>query len=65
GAPTLKSVRVKQRFSMLNDTYLRNGNWFRIYSPQRWAKALDGINSHQVAVGKRLESHDEQLMLIW
>ncbi|PNX65123.1 hypothetical protein L195_g054379, partial [Trifolium pratense] len=29
-----------------------------------WAKALDGINGHQVAAGKRLESHDEQLMLI-
>ncbi|MCI97048.1 hypothetical protein A2U01_0118348, partial [Trifolium medium] len=28
------------------------------------AKALDGINGHQVAAGKRLKSHDEQLMLI-
>ncbi|MCI63866.1 hypothetical protein A2U01_0085123, partial [Trifolium medium] len=26
--------------------------------------ALDGINGHQVAAGKRLRSHDEQLMLI-
>ncbi|PNX92343.1 hypothetical protein L195_g015478 [Trifolium pratense] len=33
-------------------------------NPQRWAKALDDINGHQVAAGKRLESHDEQLMLI-
>ncbi|MCI37234.1 hypothetical protein A2U01_0058458, partial [Trifolium medium] len=31
---------------------------------QRWAKTLDGINGHQVADGKRLKSHDEQLMLI-
>ncbi|MCI75203.1 hypothetical protein A2U01_0096471, partial [Trifolium medium] len=31
---------------------------------QRWAKALDGINGHQVAAGKLLKSHDEQLMLI-
>ncbi|MCI50942.1 hypothetical protein A2U01_0072186, partial [Trifolium medium] len=29
-----------------------------------WAKALDGINGHQVAAGKRLKSYDEQLMLI-
>ncbi|PNX76337.1 hypothetical protein L195_g032283 [Trifolium pratense] len=36
----------------------------RIYGPQRWAKALDDINGHQVAAGKRLESLDEQLMLI-
>ncbi|MCI85123.1 hypothetical protein A2U01_0106402, partial [Trifolium medium] len=35
-----------------------------IYSPQRWAKALDGINGLQVAAEKRLKSHDEQLMLI-
>ncbi|PNX79605.1 hypothetical protein L195_g035591 [Trifolium pratense] len=33
-------------------------------SPQRWAKTLDGIYGHQVAAGKQLESHDEQLMLI-
>ncbi|PNX62687.1 hypothetical protein L195_g053112, partial [Trifolium pratense] len=32
--------------------------------PQRWAKALDGINGHQVAARKRLKSHDEQLMPI-
>ncbi|PNX67317.1 hypothetical protein L195_g063460, partial [Trifolium pratense] len=32
--------------------------------PQRWAKTLDDINGHQVAAGKRLGSHDEQLMLI-
>ncbi|PNX68393.1 hypothetical protein L195_g063957, partial [Trifolium pratense] len=36
----------------------------RIYSPQRRAKALDDIYGHQVAAGKRLESLDEQLMLI-
>ncbi|MCI66130.1 hypothetical protein A2U01_0087388, partial [Trifolium medium] len=35
-----------------------------LYSPQRWAKALDGNNDHQVVAGKRLESHDEQLMFI-
>ncbi|MCI64912.1 hypothetical protein A2U01_0086170, partial [Trifolium medium] len=29
-----------------------------------WAKALDGIDGHQVAAGKRLKSYDEQLMLI-
>ncbi|PNX62227.1 hypothetical protein L195_g061050, partial [Trifolium pratense] len=29
-----------------------------------WAKALDGINDHQVAAGKRLENLDEKLMLI-
>ncbi|MCI58837.1 hypothetical protein A2U01_0080092, partial [Trifolium medium] len=29
-----------------------------------WAKALDGINGHQVAAGKRLKRHDKQLMLI-
>ncbi|PNX82934.1 hypothetical protein L195_g038971 [Trifolium pratense] len=34
------------------------------FNPQRWAKALDDINGHQVAAGKRLESLDEQLMLI-
>ncbi|MCI46152.1 hypothetical protein A2U01_0067392, partial [Trifolium medium] len=28
-------------------------------TPRRWAKALDEVNGHQVAVGKRLESHDE------
>ncbi|PNX68964.1 hypothetical protein L195_g056453, partial [Trifolium pratense] len=28
------------------------------------AKALDGINDHQVADGKRLRSLDEQLMFI-
>ncbi|MCI10463.1 hypothetical protein A2U01_0031556 [Trifolium medium] len=33
-------------------------------NPERWAKALDGINGHQVAAEKRLKSHDEQLMLI-
>ncbi|CAJ2641454.1 unnamed protein product [Trifolium pratense] len=31
-----------------------------IYSPQRWAKALDGINGHQVAAGKRLGGLDVQ-----
>ncbi|MCI58800.1 hypothetical protein A2U01_0080055, partial [Trifolium medium] len=35
-----------------------------IYSPQCWAKTLDGINGHQVAAGKRLKCHDEQLMFI-
>ncbi|PNX72206.1 hypothetical protein L195_g028096, partial [Trifolium pratense] len=35
-----------------------------IYSLQRWAKTLDDINGRQVAAGKRLESNDEQLMLI-
>ncbi|PNX82099.1 hypothetical protein L195_g038126 [Trifolium pratense] len=33
-------------------------------NPQCWAKAFDDINGHQVAAGKRLENHDEQLMLI-
>ncbi|MCH91234.1 hypothetical protein A2U01_0012160, partial [Trifolium medium] len=28
------------------------------------AKALDGINGHQVAAGKRMKSHDEQLMYL-
>ncbi|PNY00383.1 hypothetical protein L195_g023663 [Trifolium pratense] len=28
------------------------------------AKTLDDINDHKVAAEKRLESHDEQLMLI-
>ncbi|MCI23041.1 hypothetical protein A2U01_0044219, partial [Trifolium medium] len=35
-----------------------------IYSPQRWAKNLDGHLCHQVAAEKWLECHDEQLMLI-
>ncbi|PNX86518.1 hypothetical protein L195_g042596, partial [Trifolium pratense] len=64
GAPTLKSVRVKQRFFVLMNTYLVNRVRSRIYSPQRRAKALDGIYGHQVAAGKRLVSLDEQLMLI-
>ncbi|PNX66865.1 hypothetical protein L195_g063252, partial [Trifolium pratense] len=33
-------------------------------APQRRAKALDDINGHQVAAGKRLVSLDEQLLLI-
>ncbi|PNY05233.1 hypothetical protein L195_g001676 [Trifolium pratense] len=33
GAPTLKSVRVKQMFSVLDSTYLVNGMESRIYSP--------------------------------
>ncbi|MCI97908.1 hypothetical protein A2U01_0119209, partial [Trifolium medium] len=38
--------------------------WSGIYIvSQRWAKALDGVNGHQVAAGKRLKSLDEQLML--
>ncbi|PNY17854.1 hypothetical protein L195_g014607 [Trifolium pratense] len=33
-------------------------------TPTLKAKILDGINDHQVAAEKRLESLDEQLMLI-
>jgi hypothetical protein len=44
--------------------YLTPCNEEHIYSPQRWANALDGINGHQMAAGKRLKNHDEQLMLI-
>ncbi|PNX90056.1 hypothetical protein L195_g046179, partial [Trifolium pratense] len=33
-------------------------------TPTLKAKALDGIKDHQVAAGKRLRSHDVQLMLI-
>ncbi|PNY13428.1 hypothetical protein L195_g010082, partial [Trifolium pratense] len=57
-------LSVDWRFSVLNDTYLANDNEMCIYGPQCWAKALGGINGHQVAAGKRLESLDEQLMLI-
>ncbi|MCI29405.1 hypothetical protein A2U01_0050614, partial [Trifolium medium] len=33
-------------------------------TPSAGPRPLDGINGHQVAVGKRLRNHDEQLMLI-
>ncbi|MCI55399.1 hypothetical protein A2U01_0076649, partial [Trifolium medium] len=45
-------------------TYLTPLQEWSIYSLQCWAKALDGINGHQLAAEKRLKSHDEQLMLI-
>ncbi|KAK2415853.1 hypothetical protein QL285_038301 [Trifolium repens] len=35
-----------------------------LYSPSVGPKSLMTINAHQVAVEKRLERHDEQLMLV-
>ncbi|PNX95518.1 xylem cysteine proteinase 1-like protein, partial [Trifolium pratense] len=53
-------LSVEFRFSDANNTYLENEVEVCIYSPQRWAKVLDGINGHQVAAGMWLMSLDEQ-----
>jgi hypothetical protein len=50
------SERIILYLTLCNEKY--------IYSPQCWANALDGINDHQMAAGKQLKNHDEQLMLI-
>ena len=54
------SQYVCKVFLAIKNAYLANEVESHIYSPQRWAKTLDGINGHQVAAGKRLGGLDVQ-----
>jgi hypothetical protein len=61
---TLKSARVKWRFSERRILYLTLVMRSLYTVPSAKLRLLMALNVHQVTAGKRLKSHNEQLMFI-
>jgi hypothetical protein len=64
GIPMLKSIEVEWRFSERKILYLNSNDMSVYIAHSAGPRSLMTINVHQVTAGKRLRSHNEQLMLI-
>jgi hypothetical protein len=58
--PTLKSIEVKCMFLEIKRMYLTPNDRGVYIALNAGTMSLMAINAHQVTIGKRLQSHDEQ-----